>query len=85
MKYMFVVVMCAACSTLQAGGELSGKRVDPVPAPRITTIVSSNQSFLSRAGSYIRNVAYDLGDVVVETGDAVVGLVGFDISNDNNR
>lgn len=54
------------------------------PAPvASSSVVVENRGFFGQVGDYLRNRAVDIGDIVCETVDGVVGLVGFDLAGDD--
>lgn len=98
-KKMKNILVCslvvALCSVGFAGGELPGPRsynpapvyqpqyVVPAPAVPTTPVVVERRGIFNSIGGYVRNRAFDIGDVVCQTFDAVVGVVTLDPARDD--
>lgn len=91
---IFNVVVLAVClsvfgSVAYAGGEIQARSIPaPVyvsPAPVYVNDAYTVQrgGFLGRVSAYFSNRLCDVGDVVWQSADMVVGIVGVDLADDN--
>lgn len=81
-KFISVAVVALAVSTSAfASGELPSRIYREIPAP--APVVVQRVGFFAKVGSYVKNRISDVKDVVFQTADGVVGVVGIDPAQDD--